>query len=249
MTLRDKLGVGPEPAAPSLLQIVDALILSDDPLLDQRFQEAIAMHPDAKVRAALSALPARVAEGSRITRRAGTEWERVTGHSVLDESFKAHAERFLLEALLDSAESQIRLKSFMAAHAPTKEIRDLIDQALGVHHELTESLRDALHKVGPAPPSGGRVRDAPPVGLEGVDANLRAQVENALRSLGSKGRRPRLVVLSPNALRHLRDQGAIGQGEDTILDTPVEVDLSWTGSAFAVLTYDTVPLTEMLRTG
>lgn len=205
------------------------------------------MHPDPAMRALLAELPARVAEGSRITRRAGTEWERLTGHTSLDDTFRQHAERYLLETLLDAAEAQIRLKAFMSAHAPTREVRELVDAALAIHRELTDGLRRALGALGPEAPGWNGAGGAPPVGIEGGDANVRGQVEDAVRSLSRTGRRPRHIVVSPNALRHLRDQGVLQDGLTSILEVPVVVDMSWPGSAFAVLTYDVVTLEEIVR--
>jgi len=228
-----------------VLQIVDALIMFDDPVLDRRFQEAIAMHPDAKIRAALAALPARVAEGSRITRRAGVEWERATGGSALTDDFQRQAERFLLQALLDGAEAQIRLKTFMARHAPTQPVRALIDEAVAIHRELADALRDALAAL-EATPGPYAEKHAPPyVGERGEAGDLRGQVEAAIRDMSARGKRPRVLVVSANAMRHLRDQGVL-MDSPTLLDVAVQVDFSWSGSTFALLSYESAPLDEIL---
>lgn len=233
--------------SPSLLQVFDALILSDGPILDQRFQEAIAMHPDPAVRKALKALPTRVSEGSRITRRAGVEWERLTGSSALDDEFKRRAERFLLEALLDSAEAQIRLKAFMSRHAPNKETRDLIDSAIDIHRELTQALRHALDRIGDVPDEPTRREGVPYVGPDDASGDLRGQVEDAIRHMSAKGQKPRMLVASSNAVRHLRDQGLFRDQQTTVLGVPVQVEFSWPGVRFALLSYDSASLDEITR--
>lgn len=245
--LRERLGLEDVPS-PSLAQVVDALILFDSPILDQRFQEAIAMHPDAKVRAALAALPERVAEGSRLTRRAGVEWERIRGGGALmEDEFKRRAERFLLEALLESAEIQIQLKAFLASHAPTRDVRDLIDEAIAIHRELAQLLRDALARLGEP-----RHQGVPPtahqsyVGHESERGDLRGQVEQAIRAMIGSGQKPKTLLLSANALRHLRDQGLFQDGRPTVLDVPVRVDFSWPGRTFALVSIDNAALDEIM---
>ena len=226
--------------------MVDALILFDSPILDQRFQEAIAMHPDAKHRAALAALPQRVAEGARLTRRAGVEWERVSGGPLLEAEFRERAERFLLEALLESAELQIQLKTFLADHAPTREVRDHVDAALVIHRELVHALRAAIGALGDQPEGVRPERDQAYLGGEAEHGDLRGQVEQAIRAMVGSGQKPRALVLSANAVRHLRDQGLFQDGAPAVLDVPVRVDLSWPGSCFALLSFDNVALDEIL---
>lgn len=245
--LSDRLGLEDVPS-PSLAQVVDALILFDTPILDQRFQEAIAMHPDPKVRVALAALPERVAEGSRLTRRAGVEWERVTGGgSILEDEFKRRAERFLMEALLESAEIQIQLKTFLAGHAPTRDVRQLVDDAIAIHRELAQVLRDAIARVGEA-----RHQGIPPtarqtyVGQESERGDLRGQVEQAIQAMIGSGQKPKVLLLSANALRHLRDQGFFQDGRPAVLDVPVRVDFSLPGSSFALVSIDNVALDEIM---
>lgn len=242
----ERLGLG-QPPSPSLPQIMDALILYDAPMLDQRFQEAIAMHPDGHARRLLEALPPRVAEGSRLTRRAGVEWDRVTRGGLIDDAFRTRAERFLLETFLYAGEEQIRLKSLMARHAPTREVRALIDDAILIHRELTDTLRKAIVALDDAPAQAPRDRDAGFVGPADPEGDLRQEVEDAIRAMVAKGGKPRVLVLSSNALRHLRDQGLFADEETTVLDVPVQVDMTWPGLRFALLSFDAVALEEIVR--
>lgn len=242
--LRERLGLS-DPPAPSLVQVADALILFDDPILDQRFQEAVAMHPDAGVRAALAALPERVAEGSRITRRAAIEWERVAGGTVLEEEFRRGAERFLLEALLESAQLQIQLKTFMATRAPTQDVRSQIDAAIDIHRELAHALRDALQRLDETPKAPPGEPHHAGVGVENAQGDLRGQVERAIYAMARRRHGPRTLVVSTNALRHLRDQGLLKDGATSVLDVPVRVDFAWPGSCFALLSLDSASLDEI----
>lgn len=249
-SLREHLGLATAPT-PSLLQVVDALILFDGPLLDQRFQDAIAMHPDAKTRSVLAMLPSRVAHGSRITRRAAVEWERTVGGSILEDDFRRRAERFLLEGLLESAETQIRLKTFMSSHAPTAEVRKLVDDAISIHRELTHALREAIGKLAddeaPDEDSDGAATKPPlAVGAEDPSGDLRGQIESAFHAMQARHQKPRLLVLSTNALRHLRDQGIFPTDVPSFHGVPVQVDFAWSGSAYALLSYDSESLEEIM---
>lgn len=242
----DRLGLNAAPS-PGILQIIDALILFDTPLLDQRFQEAIAMHPDAEVRKALEALPPRVAKGSRLTRRAGTEWERVAYGKGLDDAFRNRAERFLLEAFLDAAEQQIRLKSFMSGYAPTREVRELIEDAIDIHRELAEALRKAVSALEEGDPNERHPPDAAYIGPDDQEGDLRLQVEAAVRSMAASRSKPKLLVVSSNAMRHLRDQGLFSDGATDVMGVPVQVDFSWGDRHFALLSFDSAALDEIVK--
>lgn len=234
-----------QPSGLALLQLADALILFDAPLLDSRFMEVISRHPDAETRAHLSALPPKVGEGSRHTRRAAMEWEAATGGGLIDDAFRDRATRVLLQGLLESAEAQIRLKVFMANHAPNRETREHLDRALAIHYELVSEFRSALDKLGPDP--GEQGRESAYLGTEGAEGELRTRVERAIHQMRNAGHEPRALVLSHTGLRHLRDQGALPPGASELLGVPVEVDLAWDAPKFALLSDSCVPLEEVMR--
>lgn len=239
----------PNPDA-NILQIVDALILYDTPMLDQRFQEAVARHPDPQTRQVLSELPRVVARGSRLTRRAAIEWERVTRGGIVDEDFLRRSERFLLEAFLDSAESQIRLKTFMSRHAPTREVRDIIDDAILVHRDIATAIRGALDALGV---SGGEDAVGPPkekapyLGHEPDVGDLRSNIEAAILRMRADKKKPKMLVVSLTALRHLRDQGLFQDGQPTVMGVPVEVDMAWDAPKYSLRSFDSITLEEILK--
>lgn len=230
--------------ATTLMELIDALILFDNLLLDHRFQQAIRVHPSAEIRKRLEGLPEKLAEGARITRRGGVRWEQVAGPAV-DEELERKAELFLLNAVLQAAEEQIRLKVFLSRHAPTQEVRAILDEALEVHRHLVATLRDALREL-PLPHVSHDWKRQPPVAVEALEGDLRGQVESAIRALREDGASPKSVHLSPTAVRHLRDQGLFHDGSSTIDEVPVVVELAWRGSEYAVSTFESVPLEEII---
>lgn len=236
--------MGARSEAVTLLELVDALILFDSLMLDHRFQQAIHHHPSKEIQARLAKLPEALAEGARVTRRAAILWESVTGEAVDDEMVQK-AEHFLLNAVLQAAEEQIRLKVFLARHAPTREVREILDHALEIHRVLTTTLRDALKELPvveePKPWSETRA-----VAAEHPSGDLRGQLEAQIRGLREKEIAPKVVHLSPTAVRHLRDQGLFRDGASTILEVPVMVELAWTGSEYAISTFESMPLDEII---
>lgn len=230
----------------TLLELVDALILFDNLMLDHRFQQAVHDHPVESIRKRLADLPSTLAEGSRQTRRAGVKWEDVTGTQV-DPDTARSSDYFLLNAVLQAAEEQVRLKVFLARRAPTREVRDLLDDALAKHRVLSETLRDALKALGaPVPERDASWAESAPVGVEDASGDLRGQIEREVRHLQHDGTTPKSVHLSPTAVRHLRDQGLFQNGDCTVEGVPVVVELAWTRSEFAISTFDSVPLEELV---
>lgn len=234
----------------TISDVIDAVVLYDQPILDHRFAELVSRHPDVHSRERLLGIPFIVTRGARITRAAAFEWERVAPPVLVDDVV-LHAERLLLQAFLDSAEAQIRLKASVARHAPTREVRDLLESAIDLHRDVTRDLRHALRALQDPPAAGADAAGAggtPRCTQAEEDAgDLRGQVEGAIRRMRDGGKQPRLLTLSHVALRHLRDQGCFRDGETTLLGVPVTVDLAWDASEFALHSNEGVPLEEMVR--
>lgn len=224
---------------------MDALLLLDEPMLNSRYHGLLFRMQDEQTREKLAKLPSLVLETIRLGRRGAVEWGRA-GAATMDEEFDRVAERFLLQSFLILAEEQLRLIAFMARSAPAQEARAYFDEMADVQRHVASTLRGVLGST------HQRLAARDGRGLRGVQeeenaGDLRGQVEGALRAFREAGLPPRVVILSPTGLRHLRDQGLRQDGESTILGVPASIDFGWGGPAFAVQSFDLVPVEEIMR--
>jgi hypothetical protein len=238
-------GPGERRSDATIEEFVDALMLFDEPMLNSRYHGLLLRMSDGEVRDRLAELPGLVLESTRLARRGALEWTLT--RQALQDDFKKTAERFLLQAFLALAEEQLRHIAFMARSAPTREARQHFDEMSDVHRRIAATLRGVLG-ANPHP------SERPPRGLRGAQeeeaaGDIRGQIESTIRSFEAIGRRPRTVILSPVGLRHLRDQGLFQDGDSTVLGVSASVDFAWDAPAFAVLTFDLVPLEEILHGG
>lgn len=227
----------------TVAEIVEGLLLFDEPILSSRFHSVLSRDPDPERLDILRSLPGRVTESQALAREAARLWMEAAG-GLQEQRFLERGERFILESYLLLAESQLRLIDFMAGSAPTVKTRSPFDRMAHIHRAICEDLRTVLRDMTSRESmTPGALRS---VQEEGASGNLRGQVEAAIRARRKAGTGIRRVVLSHVAQRHLRDQGCFRNGEATILGAPVAIDLSWESSAFVVEGYDVVPLEEIL---
>ncbi|MEA3198810.1 MAG: hypothetical protein QOE90_238 [Thermoplasmata archaeon] len=233
----------------TIAEMVEALLVFDEPILNSRFHGMLTRHPKGQTRDDLMLLPAKIIQAGRLAHEGSLSWMR-KGNPVLDDAFVEWAERMLLDSFLGMVDSQSRLIAAMARAAPTQESRKSFDQMAEIHREIAHTLRQALtflakrrHGATALPPHEG-LRS---VQEEEAGSDLRGQIETAMRAQILAGRAIRHVTLSPTALRHLRDQGCFRQGETTLGGSPVVVDMGWDASAFVLNTFDAVPLEEIMR--
>lgn len=230
----------------TIADVVEALLLFDEPILNSRYHKMLARYPAGMTRDELLGVPALVLQAERAGRAGSEKWMRGSSH-VLDEAFLAWGERTLLDSFLAMVESQQRLVAYIARAAPTREARDDFDRMASLHREIAQTLREALalHAQAALPPEAPMPRGTRGAQEEDHFGDLRAQVEGAIRSSTKAGHAVRVVMLSPTGLRHLRDQGCFADGETSLDGVPVVVDFSWDASAFALLSFDAVPLEEI----
>ncbi|HWG90644.1 MAG TPA: hypothetical protein VNZ52_07310 [Candidatus Thermoplasmatota archaeon] len=237
----------------SVQEMVEALLLFNEPILNHRYHELIAREAESISGEDLQGLAARIVEAERAARDAARQWQGEAHGPELAQPFLAHGRGVLLEAFLDLADSQTRLFSFMARQAPLRNVRAGFEQAAEDTRHVAAVLRRAAEDAAEEAVGWNEQRD---VGeLRNVqeedtrEGDLRGQVEQALHRTRAAGKEPRRLLLSHTALRHLRDQGCFQNGKSTLHGVRVDVDLGWDAPAFALETYDVVPLEEMMVHG
>lgn len=229
----------------TVADVVDALLLFDEPILNSRYHGMIARHPEGRVRDDLLRVPALILKAGRAGRAGAEKWMRGTT-PVLDEAFLAWGQRTLLDSFLAMVESQQRLVAYMGRAAPTREAREDFDTMATLHREVAHTLREALAlQAQAAAPHDARPRGTRGAQEEDPSGDLRSQVEDAIRTSTRAGHAVRTVMLSATGLRHLRDQGCFKDGETTLGGAPVVVDFSWDAPAFALLSFDAIPLEDI----
>ncbi len=236
--------VEPTPAGVTVSEMVDALLLYDEPMLNHRFHDLISRSADA-TQGALERVPQLITQAERHIRRGSVLWERIP-QGEAGASFLAQGERMLLEAFLGLIESQIRLVTFMAQQAPTREARAAFDSGLAYDRNVAEVLRAEIPKLGAAPLPAEGLRS---VQEEEPGGSLRSQVEAAIRESRGARRHPRVLFVSHVGLRHLRDEGCFPEAVTDVLGVPVVVDWGWEAPAFALQTFNSTPLEELIQHG
>lgn len=229
------------PDSPVLIQeLVDALLLFDEPMLNSRFHGLLLRDRAPWRQRLLEGLPALVVRSHQHARLAAQGWTGLR----FDARFVARVERALLEAFLSLAESQLRAISFMANSAPAAAPRRSFDEMATIHRRICHDLRAVLQGLASEADFASVRSGVRSVQEEDVGGYLRGQLEEALRERVRRGG-VRRIVLSHTAQRHLRDQGLFRGGETTVEGTPVAIDLSWEGPAFAIEGFDVLPLEEI----
>lgn len=229
----------------TVADVVEALLLFDEPMLNSRYHGMLERYPEGRMREELLKVPGLILKAGRAGRAGSEKWMN-TSTPIMSEQFLEWGERMLLDSFLGLVESQQRLISYMARAAPTRAVREDFDKMAGLHREIAHTLREALAlRAQHAAPPEGPSRGTRSVQEEDASGDLRGQVEGAIRASTKAGHAVRVVMLSHTALRHLRDQGCFQDGETRLLGTPVVVDFSWDAPAFALLSFDAVPMEEI----
>lgn len=151
--------------------------------------------------------------------------------------------RLLLQDLIVMKEGSTEAVLVLAMRAPTLELRErllaLADRDRVHADELRRLIKAERARI-PAPPD---TAVGVHVGRDG--GSLRRAMQAARERLAKLGEAPVRVVVSAEALRHLKDEGAVTD-EGTILDLPADVEFGWRGECFAFMTDERVRLAELL---
>ncbi|MEA3200815.1 MAG: hypothetical protein QOE90_2243 [Thermoplasmata archaeon] len=231
----------------TITEMVEALLVFDEPILNSRYHGMLARFPEGRMREDLVRLPAQVLASARVSQAAADAWTRSPA-STLGGDFLAWGERSLLDAFLSLTESQLRVLAYAARAAPTSEIEAGFTESVKIHRQIASTLREALSLLSNHATHGefGGLRAAQE---EAPAGNLRAQLDAAIRAAESAGHALRQITVSPTGLRHLRDQGSFDESPTTIHETPIVVDFAWDAPAFALQSFDAIPLEEIIHDG
>lgn len=229
------------PTPATIADIVEGLLLFDEPMLNSRYHSLLARDQNATQHHLLQKLPGFAIRSHQLAHAAVQDWMRTA--KPLDDVFIRKGNRVILESFLTLVENQLGLIAFMARSAPTHETRTAFDEMADIHRAMATELRAALNDMTSAfVPELHPLRS---VQEEGPIGDLRGQVERAIRARLECGSGIRRVILSHTAQRHLRDQGCFREGDTTLLGAPVVIDFSWESPAFAIQGYDVLPLEEV----
>lgn len=232
------------PEDPSVADMVEALCLFDEPMLNSRFHALLTRRSVEDSAADLRRLPALALECSRLARTGAAVWDRNARAIASSQPFFAWAERTVLDAFLQLSESQLRVAAHIARSAPDAASRKPFDDMVTLHRDISASLRRALKSLGEHQPD--ELIHRRNVQEEEREGDIRGQLEAALRAAEASQSGVRQITLSATGLRHLRDQGCFADGVAEVHGHAVSVDLGWDAPAFVIETYDRVGLDEIL---
>lgn len=226
------------------MRVVEALLLYDQPLMDQRFTSLVSQVAPREIAAKLERIPILARESARVAREGAQAWERKGPPDA--EEFNEWADRAVLESMLTLAEGELRLAAQLARNAPDAATRAPFDRMCETQREIARSLREALEAS--KDPRAAMPLHRRLVQEEDLQGDLPTQLEEAVRQAEASPAGVHRVALSPLALRHLRDQGRLKHGETRLRGHPVVLDFGWEAPAFAIETDERMMLHELVRT-
>lgn len=222
------------------------LLLYKSVFMGDWFEEMLGQERDERVRATLAAV-------ARDTFREAIEvidtmraWQGLPTEPDTMEALIQTLQRRILHDLLVFKEGNNEAVLYAAMRAPTDELRRKLVRLADRDRGHADAMR-ALLGTEPAPGVGAGPRTGVVGAREGrtpggtLSASLRADLER-FRASGTRVSR---LVLSPGALRHLRDENLV-QPDATAFGLPVDVDFGWAGEAHAFVTEERVRLAELL---
>lgn len=157
--------------------------------------------------------------------------------------------RRLLEDLLELKKSSTEVFLAAGIRSPNEELRRAFLRLAAVDQGHANELRAALGVKRPEehlPESRGASRTATGA-HEGPfsPGTLSGIVRRTVDESEASGHEPSRIVASPLALRHLRDEGSVERDAGTAFGLPVDVDFSWEGECFAVISRSRLSLAEI----
>ncbi|HWH08703.1 MAG TPA: hypothetical protein VNX21_05845, partial [Candidatus Thermoplasmatota archaeon] len=152
----------------------------------------------------------------------------------------------ILRDLLVVKEGNNEAVLYLAMRAPTDELRRKLVRLADRDRVHADVLRALLGAEVPRDVEA----DAEGAALGAREARagggtLSHSIRQDLQRLQASGCQVVRLVLSPAAMRHLRDEGAIAR-DGTAFGLPVDVDFGWGGECHAFVTDERVRLSELL---
>lgn len=232
---------------PTTRQALVPLLAYKAPFVGEWFAALTRHEPDPHVRARLARMNLDTVRETIELLAVVSAWERLP---VDDDSLRQHAanvHRRALHDLMRLKEGSAEVVLLTGMVAPTAELRDRLVALADVDRVHADELRElmgaaALAELRGRPEQGGAL-GAHEGRVEG--STLSESVRDRLAQLESAGVRPTRLVVSPTALRHLRDEG-VGMPEGIALGLPVDVEFGWRGECFSIQTDARVTLAEII---
>lgn len=175
-------------------------------------------------------------------------WDGVPGGARTVDDVRYAVRTRLLEDLLVVKEGGTEVALSVAMAAPTEAIRQAFVHLADRDRRHADELRHLLgvQAVGSRMPAAADLASHGAHEGRYTHGPLYRSVQATLNQLIAAGHVPSRLVLSPGALRHLRDEGSVDSDKGSAFGLPVEVDFGWGGEAFAVLTRERASLAELI---
>ncbi|HVL47051.1 MAG TPA: hypothetical protein VM889_00670 [Candidatus Thermoplasmatota archaeon] len=186
-----------------------------------------------------------VMEGAAVA-EALAAWDRLPGADRRLDELARETQTRLVSDLIRFKKAVTEAGLHVAMAAPTSELRDALVELVDLDRRHADDLRTVVGQKTISERASGMTRQS----LGAHDgrrsrSSLGATIEETIETLRSEGAKPTRLVLAPDAVRHLRDEGAIG-ADARAFGLSVDVDLGWSGEAFAIVTEARIAYAEIV---
>lgn len=222
------------------------LLLYKSVFLGEWFEALVRQEREAAVRSALLATGRDTLREAIEAIEAFRPWQAMPQDPDAMEDLVRVLRRRVLYDLLQLKEGNNEAMLYAAMHAPTDELRRKLVRLADRDREHANVIRALLGAHVPA--EAPRDEGAAALGARearSAKGTLARSVKEDLARLKSSGATVVRLVLSPTALRHLRDEGSVAP-DGTVLGLPVDVDFGWSGECHAFATDERVRLSELM---
>lgn len=230
-----------EPARELLLQ----MLLYKSVFVGHSFRTLAGRETSAKLRSHLLTMSHEsVAEAAGVTLLIH-EWDKVPGvWDQVTETIQESRHRLLLD-LIHLKEGMTETGLSAAMRAPTDALRKRFLRLVDIDRRHADELRAFLGTT-----TTMAYREVHDHGLGAHDArgrrtSLGREMRQRLEALRAKGVSPQRLVLSPDGVRHLRDEEDISE-DGRWLGLPIDIDSGWEGDVFAIVTDERITYAELV---
>lgn len=235
---------------PPMRDLLVPILLYKSHFLGDWFLAIARAEQDESLRSALLKLSADCLRESLGLLAAASEWDAMRPDPARLEGLARTLHTRAIEEMVLMKELTAESVLLAAMQAPTPALREKLRALADLDREHADVLR-AL--VGADTVAQAESRRAPegPLGAHAgrlPGRTLGSSLAAAIARVAQQGVAVRRVVVSPTALRHLRDEGEVAP-DGTIQGFPAEVDFAWGDECFALMTTERVSLASILTRG
>lgn len=179
------------------------------------------------------------------------EWSDLPQTSDRLDQMAEQVRRRLFEDLVALKEGSNEVFLAVAMAAPNERLRQELVKLADLDRRHADELREvngalrlaaALHRMR----QGGEGKALGAHSGRNEDESLGRSIETALETFRSNGAMPARLVVSPTALRHLRDERRLDEKRGTFENLAVEIDFAWEGECFAIGTDERIGMSEII---